>query len=612
MIAAEDAARLGLSERFEPGDDSAVAAAAARLRALGVRHLRIPVSCAEYRTEAGRAWYDRLFDHLGAACTLLPALQDGAPDIIADMLGRHRFEAVELAPGPDLIAAASAVRQGGARAILGEAGDLDRLKALGAQGVLAAVDGVGLRWPHDAGGHAAFTAASALARSFNPELALWITASSSAVTHPRFADDAAAFLDAFDAPVGRVYWQTSPVSAPGDRYGEAAASELFPRLLAKGVGEVRRTLGVARRQRGPAAMGTRPVLVTGGAGFIGSNLADRLATEGHDVLVYDSLARPGVERNLHWLVQRHPSRVSVAIADLRDRDGLADAAAASAAVFHLAGQVAVTTSLAQPVADFAINLEGTLNLLEALRRRNPAAPLIFASTNKVYGDLADIALAPSGRAYLPVDASILGHGVSEARPLCFHTPYGCSKGAADQYVLDYARSFGLQTAVLRMSCIYGERQLGTEDQGWVAHFLLRAMAGERVTIYGDGMQVRDVLHVGDAVGAYMAAWRNIGAIAGRAYNLGGGPANAISLLQLLEHIGDLLGHPVDIAFADWRQGDQRYFVADTRAVRRDLGLPAPCGWRAGVAGLAAWFGGDRPAAGPRRAASPAPAQAAAG
>ena len=599
MIAAEDAARLGITERFEPGNQSAVEAASIGMRALGLRHIRIPVSCAEYRSAAGRVWFDWLFDHLGAAFTVLPALQDGAPEVIASLVARHRFEWVELssAPGSDVIEAA---KQGGARVILGHVGA--GLKALGEQGVLAAVDGIGLSW-------AALPAASALARSFNPELALWLTDARCTESLPRFAEAAGAFLDAFDAPVGRVYWCGLWATAPD---GGTAAPELLPRLLAKGVGEVRRTLSVARRPPTPAVLGARPVLVTGGAGFIGCNLADRLAAEGHDVLVYDSLARPGVERNLHWLVQRHPTRVNVAIADLRDRDGLAEAATGSAAVFHLAGQVAVTTSLAQPVADFAINLEGTLHLLDALRRGNADAPLIFASTNKVYGDLADIALASSGPAYLPVDASTLDHGVSEARPLCFHTPYGCSKGAADQYVLDYARSFGLRTAVLRMSCIYGERQLGTEDQGWVAHFLLRAMAGEGVTLYGDGKQVRDVLHVGDAVGAYMAAWRNIGAIAGRAYNLGGGPANAISLLQLIDHIGDLLGRPVDVAFADWRQGDQRYFVADTRAIRRDLGLPAPRGWRAGVAGLAAWFGADRPAAGPWHGASPAPAQAAAG
>ncbi|MFL5166367.1 MAG: NAD-dependent epimerase/dehydratase family protein, partial [Microvirga sp.] len=282
----------------------------------------------------------------------------------------------------------------------------------------------------------------------------------------------------------------------------------------------------------PALVGRRPVLVTGGAGFIGSNLADRLAREGHDVLVYDALARPGVESNLAWLKSRHPQRISSVIGDIRDERGVAAAARDAEAVFHFAAQVAVTTSLVTPREDFDINVQGTLSLLEALRRRNDPAPLIFASTNKVYGDLADVALDETNDAYLPRDPAVRAKGIGEDRPLDFHTPYGCSKGAADQYVLDYARSFGVPTAVMRMSCIYGPRQMGTEDQGWVAHFLIRALDGEPISIYGDGRQVRDVLNVADAVEAYVSAWRRIDAVQGRAFNLGGGPANAVSLRQL--------------------------------------------------------------------------------
>jgi CDP-paratose 2-epimerase len=343
----------------------------------------------------------------------------------------------------------------------------------------------------------------------------------------------------------------------------------------------------------------RPVLVTGGAGFIGSNLADRLATEGHDVLVYDSLARPGVEANLAWLRQRHPSRVAAAIADIRDAPALADAAANCAAVFHLAGQVAVTTSLAAPEEDFEINVRGTLLLLEALRRRGESTPLVFASTNKVYGDLADIALEEVQGAWLPRDPALRAHGIGEGRALSFHTPYGCSKGAADQYVLDYARSFAVPTVVLRMSCIYGDRQFGTEDQGWVAHFLLRALAGEPLTIYGDGKQVRDVLYVADAVQAYLAAWRRMPAVAGRAFNLGGGPDNAVSLIQLVRRIEAIIGTAVGLRFADWRPGDQRYFVSDIRGVQAALGLGPPLDWQSGVAHLAQWFMAERDRAAPR-------------
>jgi CDP-paratose 2-epimerase len=523
-------------------------------------------------------------------------------------VGWHKFSEM-------IGAAAYWAQRRGKRAVLGGPcpTDLNWLHLMGQRGVLGVIDVVGVHgfpgtwdsvdagvWP---GWDAVMAGVRAATVPFNPGLAFWITETGYATWRHDIANQAQAFLDAADAPAERMYWyglqdlDASVTVQEGRNFDTRhyhlglhdvhGQPKLLGRLLERGVGEIRRTLAVTRA---PAVVGTRPVLVTGGAGFIGANLVDRLAADGHDVLVYDALARPGVERNLHWLAQRHPARVSFAIGDLRDSAALGDAAAQATAVFHLAGQVAVTTSLVQPLADFAVNAEGTLRLLEALRTRNPSAPLVIASTNKVYGDLADITLIPSGPCYLPREPAILRHGVAETRALAFHTPYGCSKGTADQYVLDYAHSFGLRTAVLRMSCIYGERQLGTEDQGWVAHFLLRAIAGEGITIYGDGRQVRDVLHVGDAVAAYLAAWQRIDAIAGRAYNLGGGPGNAISLLQLIAHIGDLLGRPVDVEFADWRQGDQRYFVADTRAIRRDLGLAAPRGWRTGVADLAAHFG----------------------
>ncbi|MGY2050038.1 NAD-dependent epimerase/dehydratase family protein [Methylobacterium sp. JK268] len=338
-----------------------------------------------------------------------------------------------------------------------------------------------------------------------------------------------------------------------------------------------------------AVTGQRPILITGGAGFIGANLADALAAEGRPVLIYDALVRPGVEANLDWLKRRHPRRISAVVADMRDAGALSAAAAEAGAVFHFAAQVAVTTSLAEPVTDFTVNLGGTLTLLEALRRRPDPAPLIFASTNKVYGDLGDLALRREEEGYRPTDEDHRRHGIAEARPLDFHTPYGCSKGGAEQYVLDYARSFGVPTCVMRMSCIYGPRQMGTEDQGWVAHFLIRALEERPIAIYGDGHQVRDILHVADAVAAYRAALARIGAVGGRAYNLGGGPANAVSLRQVLEAIETLVERPLDLTFHPWRAGDQRYYVSDTRRVTADLGLAPPIPWRQGLADLAGWL-----------------------
>jgi CDP-paratose 2-epimerase len=338
---------------------------------------------------------------------------------------------------------------------------------------------------------------------------------------------------------------------------------------------------------------TDTILVTGGAGFIGCNLAHRLAAKGCRVRVLDSLARPGVERNLEWLIKHHRDRIEPINADLRHPASVDAAVRGVAAAFHLAAQVAVTTSMDDPREDLEVNVLGTFNLLEAVRRLRPQAPVIFASTNKVFGDLADVTLRPSRDGYVPLAPELARHGVSEQRPLAFHTPYGCSKGAADLYVLDYARSYRLRTAVLRMSCIYGERQLGTEDQGWVAHFLIRALAGEPITLFGDGEQVRDICHVGDACAAYIAMLERIERVSGCAFNWGGGPANAVSLLTVVDEIGAITGRAPPIEFADWRPGDQRWFVADTRKVDAALSLRPRKPWRQGLRELAVWLENER-------------------
>jgi CDP-paratose 2-epimerase len=346
------------------------------------------------------------------------------------------------------------------------------------------------------------------------------------------------------------------------------------------------------------------VLVTGGAGFIGSNLADRLAGEGHDVLVYDSLQRPGVERNLAWLTERHGRKITAIRADVRDRETLTRAVHEASAVFHLAAQVAVTTSLVEPWDDFGVNLEATVRLLEAVRGRGEPIPVIFASTNKVYGDLADLEMEVRGDGYVPLDDQARKLGIGEARPLDFHTPYGCSKGAADQYVLDWARSYGLPTCVVRMSCVYGRRQMGTEDQGWVAHFAIRALEGRPITLYGDGLQVRDILDVSDAVDAYVQAWRRIDQVSGSAFNLGGGPDNAASLVRVIGEIEKLVGRKIEAERSDWRRGDQRWFVADPRKAMRELGLKPFKPWREGVADLVWWLAEERGLEQPAREAVP--------
>jgi len=304
------------------------------------------------------------------------------------------------------------------------------------------------------------------------------------------------------------------------------------------------------------------VLITGGAGFIGTNLAHRVLRDGGSVVILDNLSRSGVAENIAWLHEMHSSGVRLLVSDIRDRDAVRRAVRGVRRVFHFAAQVAVTSSLCDPRADFETNVVGTMNVLEAIRSLNNPPPLLYTSTNKVYGGLDDVALDSRDSRYEPRDASIGAHGIDEGRGLAFHTPYGCSKGAADQYVLDYSRSFGIQSVVFRMSCIYGPHQFGCEDQGWVAHFLMRASEGEPITIYGSGKQVRDVLFVEDLVEAMLAAHEHLDITAGQAFNIGGGPENTISLLELTDLIGRLNGAAPDLRFAEPRQGDQRYFVSD--------------------------------------------------
>ncbi len=328
-------------------------------------------------------------------------------------------------------------------------------------------------------------------------------------------------------------------------------------------------------------------LITGGAGFIGSNLAHRLLREGRTVLIFDNLSRPGVETNLNQLSAEHAD-LRVVVEDVRNAAALKRAVRNADQVFHFAAQVAVTTSIDNPVEDFDINVRGTLNLLEAVRSVDRPPSLVFTSTNKVYGGLEDIQLHLNGSRYEPADQALRG-GVSEKRPLDFHSPYGCSKGSADQYVIDYARTFRLPAAVFRMSCIYGPRQFGTEDQGWVAHFAIRGMQGQPITLYGDGLQVRDLLFVEDLLDAFLLAQQHMHEVAGQAFNIGGGPANTISVLELVKMVAARFGHKPSLSYAPWRQGDQRYYVSDTAKFRQATGWSPKVSVNDGVEKMITWL-----------------------
>jgi CDP-paratose 2-epimerase len=317
----------------------------------------------------------------------------------------------------------------------------------------------------------------------------------------------------------------------------------------------------------------RSVVIFGGAGFIGSNWAHHLLTQTDaHVHVFDNLSRHGVRHNLDWLraAAPNPDRLQVTIGDVRDSSAVGQAIRQATEIYHFAAQVAVTTSISDPRHDFEVNVGGTFNILEAARKCGNRPFLLFTSTNKVYGDIAGHKLRKTQMRYefLTID------GIDESQRLDFHSPYGCSKGAADQYVRDYARIYGIPAVVFRMSCIAGERQFGNEDQGWVAHFLYSALEENPLTIYGDGKQVRDVLYVKDLVDAFEAVRRNATITAGQVYNIGGGMKNATSLLELIGYIEGLLKRNIRFTHGKARAGDQLVYVTDCSKLNRDTG------WRA--------------------------------
>jgi CDP-paratose 2-epimerase len=335
---------------------------------------------------------------------------------------------------------------------------------------------------------------------------------------------------------------------------------------------------------------TRNVLITGGAGFIGSNTARHFAAKGWRVVVLDDLSRRGSSNNLDWL--RSKVEVEFVRCDVRDAGRLEQVLRdlRPEAALHLAGQVAVTTSVADPRVDFEINAIGTFNLLEAVRRASPDTVVVNASTNKVYGKLESLGVALRGERW---ELSDLPRGVDESQPLDFHSPYGCSKGAADQYVVDYGRIFGLRTITLRQSCIYGTRQMGVEDQGWVAWFTIAAVLGRAVTVYGDGRQIRDVLWIDDLVELYGRAIDAARDGVSGAFNVGGGPERTLSLRELIARLEELTGRPLEHRLEEWRPGDQRAFVCDIGRAERELDWRPRTMIDEGLALLTEWVESER-------------------
>jgi CDP-paratose 2-epimerase len=645
---------VGLVEWFEIGEEARVERVLSQLRGLNVRHLRTGVSWADWYSDGGREWYEWLLPRLAEEVELLPcvvytppsigiAAKTSAPprrprdyaDFLDLLITEHGdcFTHVELWNEPNNIAewdwrldlnweaftemiaaAAFWVRQRGKRSVLGGMSPLDPnwLDLLAGRGALRDVDVVGIHgfpgtWEvHWEGWADVVRKVEEVLEQHALHPAIWITEAGYSTWRSDEFGQVRELCAALEAPVERLYWYAAEdLQAERETVGGYHTdirhyhigiheTDGAPKLLARlwgegGIDQVTHTARLGTRTLRPVRV---PVtLVTGGAGFVGCNLVDRLAEDGKRVRVLDNLSRAGVERNLRWLLARHPGKVEVEVGDVRDPVAVTRAVRDVDEVFHLAAQVAVTTSLERPDRDFGVNLDGTLKLLEALRRLPDPTPVLFTSTNKVYGALDDVDLEFDGDRWLPADPLLRANGVDERRPLDFCTPYGCSKGGADQYVLDYAKSFGLPTVVFRMSCIYGPHQHGTEDQGWVAHFLLRALAGAPVTIYGDGYQVRDVLFVDDLVDAMLLARGHVEEpeVRGRAFNIGGGAANAVSLLEVLDVVAGLHGARAEIEHDRTRPGDQRWYVSNTSRFGAATGWEPRVGVDEGIDSLYRWL-----------------------
>ena len=327
------------------------------------------------------------------------------------------------------------------------------------------------------------------------------------------------------------------------------------------------------------------IVITGGNGFIGCNAADFFASKAEKITIIDNYSRKGCKDNEEWLKQSH-SNINFVNADIsKDFEVLKKEFFESDAVIHLAAQVAVTTSVKDPRADFNDNAIGTFNVLEAARTSADNASILFSSTNKVYGGMESIEIIEGNERYSYKD---FPNGISESSVLDFHSPYGCSKGAADQYTRDYSRIYGLNTTVFRQSCIYGKRQFGVEDQGWVAWFTIASVLNKSITIYGDGKQVRDVLYVDDLLKAYELALKNKNKAKGKIFNTGGGPKNTLSLLELIKLLEQFNGRKINFSFSDWRPGDQPVYVSDIKKIKNELNWSPSTNAEQGIKQLFDW------------------------
>lgn len=652
----DNTSKVGIVEWFRPGEYSRVREAISDLKKLGITQLRTGISWAEWHVPENEQWYDWFFQEVSPHIEILPCLLYTPPslgtapkvsapprnpkdfadfvDVIITRYGDH-FEWIELWNEPnnkleydftmdyswntfaEMIGMASYwAKQCGKKSLLGGMSPIDPnwLRMMIEKGTLEYIDAVGIhgfpsvfdqQWTSWEENIAAVR--EALDENFQ-EKEIWITEAGFSTWQHDEVKQWQEFKKAINAGTERVYWYGLKDLNPdyptvgglhlddreyyfGMKKYDGTEKLLYKLLAKEGMKKINDHDYIEKRYK--IDTDTSYTLITGGAGFIGTNLAARLLEEGKRVMIYDNLSRAGVEQNLQWLKKTYGKKLLVQIADICEREVLQQCVNNAEQVFHFSAQVAVTSSLTNPVHDFTTNLKGTFNLLEAIRNSPHQPPLVFTSTNKVYGNLSDQNFITDNTRYYPSNKEYLEEGIDENRPLDFHSPYGCSKGASDQYVLDYCRSYGLKTAVFRMSCIYGPHQFGTEDQGWVAHFIISALEDKPIVIYGNGKQVRDVLFIDDLVDAFLLAQANIDKIAGNAFNIGGGPKNTISLIEILDIIKANSAQDIVISYEEWRTGDQQYYVSNTSKFREATGWSPKVCVKEGVQRLTNWLKNNR-------------------
>ncbi|WP_318345780.1 NAD-dependent epimerase/dehydratase family protein [Flagellimonas baculiformis] len=643
---------VGILEWFRPGEYKEVKSTVEDLKTLGISHIRTGISWADWHTQGAKEWFDWLFSELGKELEILPCFLYTPPslgelpktssppkylkgyadfiDIMISEYGDH-FEWVELWNEPNnkieydftldyswnkfskmIDMAAFWAKKKGKKTLLGGMSPIDPnwLHMMAEQGTLGNIDAIGIhgfpyvfdqQWD---GWEINIKQVREVLRRFKLKKELWISEVGFSTWQHDEVKQYEEFKKVLRTKVDRVYWYSlydlanQHPTVGGFHLDEReyyfglkkvdGSKKLLYRLLEQEGVENIDTHSYITKEYEPQTLEPY-ILVTGGAGFVGTNLTARLLEEGERVMVYDNLFRPGVERNLKWLKNRFGDSLIVQIADIREKRLLQKCVENASAIIHLSAQVAVTQSTENPREDFHINLTGTFHLLEAIRNSSHKPPLLFTSTNKVYGNLENLEMAPTSMRYTPVDEDISRYGIHENMPLDFHSPYGCSKGAADQYILDYARTYGLKTIVFRMSCIYGPHQFGTEDQGWVAHFFKSILEGKPISIYGDGKQVRDILFVDDLTDAFLLALKNVEALQGEVYNIGGGPGNSVSLREILSLAQEMTAKKAEFSFLDWRTGDQYYYVSDTTKFQKATGWSPRFSVEQGLQALLLWL-----------------------